>query len=245
MTPLDGKTAIVTGASSGIGAATARVLAAAGARVAVGARRVERLQGFAAFPLDVTDPESCARFVDEAVGALGGLDILVNAAGLALGREPFDRSTEEDEETMLETNVHGLVRMTRLCLPHIRDGGHIVNLGSIAGRQAYLNAAIYVTSKFAVRGFTYALREDLLGRPIHITTVDPGLVETEFSLVRFRGDAGAAKKVYAGVTPMTGQDVAECILFAVTRPPHMNVDEIVIKALAQSSGGRIVRYEDA
>jgi 3-hydroxy acid dehydrogenase/malonic semialdehyde reductase len=174
----------------------------------------------------------------------GAIDILVNAAGLALGRDPFDESTEVDEETVLETNVQGLIRMTRLVLPHLRDGGHIVNLGSVAGRQAYPDGALYVTSKFAVRGFTYALREDLLGRPIRITTVDPGLVETEFSLVRFHGDADKAAKVYAGVEAMKPDDIAECILFALTRPPHVNVDEIVVKALAQSSGGRILRVED-
>jgi NADP-dependent 3-hydroxy acid dehydrogenase YdfG len=189
--------------------------------------------------LDVTDPESCERFV-EAV-APQGLDILVNAAGLALGRDPFDESTEADERTVLETNVNGLIRMTRLCLPHLRDGGHIVNLGSIAGRQAYANGSLYVTSKFAVRGFTYALREDLLGRPIRITTVDPGLVETNFSLVRFRGDEEQARSVYEGVEAMRPEDIAECVVFAVTRPPHVNVDEIVVKALAQSSGGRILR----
>jgi 3-hydroxy acid dehydrogenase/malonic semialdehyde reductase len=192
-----------------------------------------------ALELDVADPASCRRFVDQA--AADGVDILVNAAGLALGRDPFDDSTEEDERTVLETNVNGLIRMTRLCLPHVRDGGHIVNLGSIAGRQAYANGALYVTSKFAVRGFTYALREDLLGRPIRITTVDPGLVQTNFSVVRFRGDEQQARAVYEGVEAMTPDDIAECVLFAVTRPPHVNVDEIVVKALAQSSGARIVR----
>ena len=131
--------------------------------------------------------------------------------------------------------------MTRLCLPHIRDGGHIVNLGSIAGRQAYENGAVYVASKFAVRGFTYALREDLLGRPIHLTTVDPGLVETNFSLVRFRGDEEKAAAVYEDVEPLTPDDVAECILFALTRPPHVNIDELVVKALAQSTPVRILR----
>src|SRR5207244_3016306 len=136
-------------------------------------------------------------------------------AGLALGRDPFDDSTEEAERTVLETNVNGLIRMTRLMLPHLRDGGHIVNLGSIAGRQAYERAALYIASKFAVRGFTYALREDLLGRPIRITTVDAGLVETEFSLVRFGGDAETARKVYEGVEAMTAEDVADCIMFAV------------------------------
>jgi 3-hydroxy acid dehydrogenase/malonic semialdehyde reductase len=241
---LEGKSAVVTGASSGIGAATALALAGEGARVVGGARRVERIQPpLTPLELDVTDPDSCERFVKAATAELTGVDILINAAGLALGRDLFDESTEEDERTVLETNVNGLIRMTRLFLPHIRDGGHIVNIGSIAGRQAYEKAAVYVASKFAVRGFTYALREDLLGRPIHITTVDAGLVESEFSRVRFRGDADSARKVYEGVEPMTPEDVADCILFAVTRPRHMNVDEIVIKALAQSSGGRIVRTE--
>ena len=241
MAGLEGKTAIVTGASSGIGAATARALADNGARVAGGARRVEQLETEVALELDVTDPSSCERFVEQAVAELGGLDILVNNAGLGLGREPFDQSTEEDEETVLETNVRGVMRLTRLCLPHIRDGGHIVNLGSVAGRQPYENAAVYVTSKFAVRGFTYALREDLLGRPIHVTTVDPGLVETNFSRVRFRGDEERAKEVYANVEPLRPEDVAECIVFALTRPPHVNVDELVVKALAQSTAVRIVR----
>jgi 3-hydroxy acid dehydrogenase / malonic semialdehyde reductase len=238
---LEGKTAIVTGASSGIGAAVSRALAAEEARVAGGARRTDRLETEIALELDVTDPASCERFVEEAVRALGGLDILVNNAGLGLGRDPFDASTEEDEEVVLETNVHGLLRMTRLCLPHLRDGGHIVNMGSIAGRQAYENAAVYVTSKYAVRGFTYALREDLLGRPIHVTTVDPGLVESNFSRVRFRGDEEKAGAVYANVEPVRPEDVADCVVFAVTRPAHVNVDEIVVKALAQSSPVRIVR----
>jgi NADP-dependent 3-hydroxy acid dehydrogenase YdfG len=240
---LDGKTAIVTGASSGIGAATVRALRAAGARVAGGARRAELLEADVALALDVTDPDSCERFVSDAVERLGGLDVLVNAAGLALGREPFWDSSEEDERIVLETNVNGLIRMTRLCLPHLRDGGHIVNIGSVAGRQAYEKGSLYVASKFAVRGFTYALREDLLGRPVRLTTVDPGLVETDFSRVRFRGDEEQAAAVYRGVEAMKPDDIAECVLFALTRPPHVNVDELVVKALAQSSGGRILRSE--
>ena len=240
MAALDGKTAIVTGASSGIGAATAQALAREGATVVGGARRPELITApVEGRELDVTDPASCERFVEDT--AREGLDILVNAAGLALGRDPFDRSTEEDERIVLETNVNGLIRMTRLCLPHVRDGGHIVNIGSIAGRQAYPNGALYVTSKFAVRGFTYALREDLLGRPIRITTVDPGLVETNFSRIRFRGDEETARQVYEGVEAMTPDDIAECVLFAVTRPRHVNVDELVVKALAQASGARIIR----
>jgi 3-hydroxy acid dehydrogenase / malonic semialdehyde reductase len=244
---LEGKKAIVTGASSGIGAATAMALAGEGAAVAVGARRVDRLlelgPHFVALELDVTDPASCETFVADAVDRLGGLDIVVNNAGLALGRDPFDDSTEEDEEAVLEANVHGVIRITRLCLPQLAGGGHIVNIGSIAGRQAYENASLYVASKFAVRGFTYALREDLLGRPIRLTLVDPGLVETGFSAVRFRGDEEAAARVYEHVEPLTPEDIAECVVFALTRPQHVNVDELVVKALAQSSPTRIIRSE--
>jgi 3-hydroxy acid dehydrogenase / malonic semialdehyde reductase len=238
---LTGKTAIVTGASSGIGRATAKALAAAGARVAGGARRVQRLDTEIALELDVTDPASSARFVEEAVEQLGGLNILFNNAGLALGRALFDESSEEDEAAVFATNVNGLVRMTRLCLPHIREYGHIVNMGSVAGRQAYEKGASYIASKFAVRGFTYALREDLLGRPIRITTVDAGMVETEFSVVRFKGDAEQAAAVYEGVDPLTAEDISDCVMWAVTRPWHMNVDEIVVKARNQASGGRIYR----
>jgi 3-hydroxy acid dehydrogenase / malonic semialdehyde reductase len=241
---LAGKTAVVTGASSGIGAATVRALRAEGARVAGGARRVEQVDAEVALALDVTDSASCESFVKQAVAELGGLDVLVNGAGLALGRDPFDASTEADEESVLATNVQGLIRMTRLCLPHLRDGGHIVNLGSVAGIWAYPNGSLYVTSKFAVHGFTRALREDLLGRPIRITNIAPGLVETEFSKVRFRGDEEKARAVYEGVSlggPIRPEDVADCIVFAVTRPANVNVDELVVTALAQSSGARILR----
>ena len=238
MGQLDGKTAMVTGASSGIGAATARMLADEGAKVVGGARRVERLETEVALELDVTDPESCERFVD----AAGPADILVNAAGLGLGRDPFTESTEADERTVFETDINGLVRMTRLVLQRtLREPGHIVNLGSVAGHWAYPNGATYVTAKFAVRGFTRALREDLLGREIRVTTVDSGLVETEFSVVRFRGDEDKAKAVYEGTRPLSADDVAGAILFAVTRPPHMVVDEMLLMSIDQSSGARIHR----
>lgn len=247
MLSLAGKTAIVTGASSGIGLATAQVFAALGARVAVGARRAERLpQGdaFVRIPLDVLDRASCESFVEQAVAELGGLDILYNNAGLALGRAPFDESSEEDEQAVMQTNVLSVMRITRLCLPHIRDNGHIVFIGSVAGRVAYPNGASYIASKFAVRGLSYALREDLLGRPIRISTVDAGAVETEFSIVRFRGDEEKAKSVYAGIDPLTAEDIADIIGFVVTRPPHVNIDEVVVKALAQSSGSRFVRRDE-
>jgi 3-hydroxy acid dehydrogenase/malonic semialdehyde reductase len=237
---LDGKTAIVTGASSGIGAASARVLAREGARIVGGARRVERLETDVALSLDVTDPASCERFVD----AAGPADILVNAAGLALGRVSVTESTEEDEQTVIATNVNGLMRMTRLVLQRsLREPGHIVNIGSIAGRWAYPLGASYIASKFAVRGYTRALREDLLGRDIRITTVDAGLVETEFSLVRFYGDAEKAKSVYEGTRPLSGENVAECVLFAVTCPPNMVVDELVVMSIDQSNGARVHRRE--
>jgi 3-hydroxy acid dehydrogenase / malonic semialdehyde reductase len=240
---LEGKTAIVTGASSGIGASTVRKLREAGVRVVGGARRVERIDADVALHVDVTDEESSAAFVTQAVAELaGGVDILFNNAGLALGRYPFTESNLEDEATVLHTNVDGVLRITRLTLPHVRDGGHILFMGSVAGRQAYQNAASYVAAKFGLRGFVYGLREDLLGRPIRITTVDAGLVAgTEFSLVRFKGDAEKAASVYEGVDPISPDEVADCILFALTRPLHVNVDEIVIKALQQSSGARIVR----
>lgn len=241
---LRGKTALVTGASSGIGAATVRRLREEGVRVAGGARRVERIDADLALPLDVTDEESSAAFVTRVADEFGGIDIVYANAGLALGRYPFWESTEEDEATVMRVNVEGAMRITRLALPHVRDGGHILFTGSVAGRQAYLNAASYVAAKYGLRGFVYALREDLLGRPIRVTTVDPGLTETEFSLVRYRGDADAAKAVYERVDPLTPEDIAECVLFALTRPLHVNVDELVVKALAQSSGGRILRRED-
>jgi 3-hydroxy acid dehydrogenase/malonic semialdehyde reductase len=241
---LSGKTAIVTGASSGIGAATARALRQAGARVIGGARRVDQIEADVALPLDVTDRESCERFVEAAL-ADGQIDILVNNAGLALGRSPFVDSTEEDERTMLETNVNGLIRMTRLCLPHLLHGGHIVNLGSVAALWPYEKGTVYCLSKAAVHAFSRGLREDLLGQPVRMTTIAPGMVdETEFSKVRFGGDEQQARAVYENVAlggPLRAEDVADCILFAVTRPPNVNIDEIVIMALAQSSGARIVR----
>ena len=241
---LSGKTAIVTGASSGIGAATTRALRGAGARVIGGARRVDKIDADVAVSLDVTDPDSCASFVERALEE-GRIDILVNNAGLALGRSSFVESTEQDERTMLETNVNGLIRMTRLCLPHLLHGGHIVNLGSVAALWPYEKGTVYCLSKAAVHAFSRGLREDLLGQPVRMTTIAPGMVdETEFSKVRFGGDEQQARSVYENVAlggPLRAADVADCILFAVTRPPNVNIDEIVIMALAQSSGARIVR----
>jgi 3-hydroxy acid dehydrogenase / malonic semialdehyde reductase len=247
---LAGHTAVVTGASSGIGAATARALAAEGARLALGARRVERLEELVAelggdhfyAALDVTDPESCREFVSQAAARFGRLDILVNNAGLALGRSSILEGSDEDDAIMWETNVAGLLRMTRLVLPHMEDGrGHIANLGSWAGREAYVTGGMYVGSKYAVRALTYVLRKELVGR-IRVSTVDPGMVgDTEFSDVRFQGDAERKAAVYQGVEYLTPADVADCILWVLTRPAYMNVDEIVIKPLQQASQDQIVR----
>jgi 3-hydroxy acid dehydrogenase / malonic semialdehyde reductase len=251
---LTGRTAIVTGASSGIGRATSAALTNAGARVALGARRVERVEalshelagdGHLAAPLDVTDGESSRSFVERVVGAFGGVDILVNNAGMALGRTAIAEGSDEDDVTMWETNVLGLVRMTRLVVPHMEDWrGHVVNLGSWAGREAYTYGGMYVASKYAVRSLTYVLRKELVGR-IRVSTVDPGMVgETEFSDVRFRGDQERKRAVYEGVRYLTPDDVADCILWVVTRPPHVNVDEIVVKPLQQATQDQIVRTSE-
>jgi 3-hydroxy acid dehydrogenase/malonic semialdehyde reductase len=248
---LEGYTAVVTGASSGIGAATARALAGAGVRLALGARRLERVEELVgqlggdhlALALDVTDPVGCEEFVTEASREVGRIDILVNNAGLALGRTPIAEGDEEDDRIMLETNVIGLLRMTRLCLPHMEDGrGHVVNLGSWASREAYAQGGMYVGSKTAVRALTYVLRKELVGR-IRVTTVDPGMVgDTEFSDVRFHGDHEKKEAVYRGVDYLTPSDVADCILWVVTRPAHVNVDEIVVKPIQQASQDQIVRH---
>jgi 3-hydroxy acid dehydrogenase / malonic semialdehyde reductase len=248
---LEGRTAVVTGASSGIGAETARALAGSGARLALGARRLERVEELASqlpgadhelVRLDVTDAQSCREFVSTMASRLGRFDIVVNNAGLALGRTPLAEGDDDDDRVMLETNVLGLVRMTRLCLPHMEDGrGHIVNLGSWAAREAYGQGGMYVGSKTAVRALTYVLRKELVGR-IRVSTVDPGMVgDTEFSDVRFSGDQEMKAAVYRGVDYLTPADVADCILWVVTRPAHMNVDEIVVKPLQQASQDQIVR----
>jgi NADP-dependent 3-hydroxy acid dehydrogenase YdfG len=235
---LEGKRAIVTGASSGIGAAATRMLEESGVRVYTGSRT----QG----NLDVTDPDSSARFVEAALAELGGLDILVNNAGLSRGRDPVWESLEEDEREVIETNVLGLMRMTRLCVPYLVESGagHVVNIGSVAGIWSYPNGSSYVASKFAVHGYTRALRDDLQGKPVRVTNVAGGLVETNFSKVRFKGDEEKANAVYADVAmggALNADDMADCILFALTRRPNVNIDEIVVMALAQVSGGNVLR----
>lgn len=236
--------AVVTGASSGIGAATALRLASDGYRTILGARRVDRLAeiaertGGVAYELDVTDPESVATFT----AALDRVDVLVNNAGMASGFEPLAEIPDERVLVMWETNVLGLLRVTRALLPQIRAAsGHIVNVGSIAGFETYKGGGGYTASKHAVRAITRTLRLELLGSGVRVTEVAPGLVETEFAIVRFHGDHDAAKKTYEGMTPLTADDVAECIAWAVARPPHVNVDEIVVRPVDQATVDHVHR----
>ena len=240
-------TAVVTGASSGIGMATARRLSAEGFDVVVGARREARLNALAdelggrAMRLDVTDPESVERFC----AAVPDCRVLVNAAGGAIGRDRIEDSRDEDWQWMFETNVIGTLRMTRALLPALEatGDGHVVMLGSIAGYETYVGGGGYNASKFAVRAMTKVLRQELLGRPIRITEIAPGLVKTEFSVVRLRGDERAADAIYEGITPLTADDVAECLAFSVTRPSHVNIDTLVVLARDQSGAATVYRHD--
>jgi NADP-dependent 3-hydroxy acid dehydrogenase YdfG len=239
--------AVVTGASSGIGAATARRLAAEGFDVVVGARRADRLQAVAdeigarALPLDVTSTESVAAFCAE----VPECRVLVNNAGGALGRDHVADAVEEEWRWMYDANVLGVMRMTKALLPKLEDSGdgHVVMVGSIAGHEAYVGGAGYNAAKFGLRAMTKAMRLELLGRPIRITSVDPGMVETDFSLVRFHGDAEAAAKVYADTDPLTADDIADCIAFAVTRPSHVNIDTMVVMPRDQASAANVYRHK--
>jgi NADP-dependent 3-hydroxy acid dehydrogenase YdfG len=239
------RTAVVTGASSGIGEATARRLAAEGFDVLIGARRADRLEKIADEIgarwklLDVTDAGGVASFA----GGIESLNLLVNNAGGARGFAPLAEIPDEDWDWMYQANVVGLARVTRALLPALeRSGdGHLVNVGSIAGIETYEGGAGYTAAKHAVAAITETLRLELLGKPIRVTEVQPGLVETEFSLVRFRGDAARASKVYEGMTPLTADDVADCIAWAATRPSHVNIDSIVVKPRDQARATKVFR----
>jgi len=238
-------TAVVTGASSGIGAATARALAADGYRVFLGARRLERLRELAAeidgeaIALDVTDQASVEAFAAQ----VPACDVLVNNAGGALGLEPLGEADEELWRTMYESNVLGTMRMTRALLPLLIESGngHVVGVTSIAALETYRGGAGYTAAKHAQRAALRTLRLELLGEPVSVTDIAPGMVETEFSLVRFEGDAEAAAKVYEGMEPLTAGDVAECIRWAVARPPHVNIDEILVRPRDQARATEVHR----
>lgn len=243
------RVAAITGASSGIGAATARALAGDGFEVVLGARRLERLEqvasevGGEAIELDVTDPDSVGDFAER----LPRCDVLVNNAGGALGLESVADADEEQWRWMYEANVLGTMRMTKALLPRLiaSGDGHVVAVTSIAGFESYRGGAGYIAAKHAQRSMLRNLRLELLGEPLRVTEVAPGMVETEFSLVRFGGDEQAAERVYRGMTPLSAEDVAECIRWAVAQPAHVNVDEIVLRPRDQAAAADVHRTENA
>jgi NADP-dependent 3-hydroxy acid dehydrogenase YdfG len=239
------RTAVITGASSGIGAATARVLAGEGYRTVLAARRLDRLEALAteiggeAIALDVTDPDSVAALA----GRIESCDVLINNAGGALGLEPMADADEENWLGMYEANVMGTMRMTRALLPRLiaSGDGHVVGVTSIAAIETYRGGAGYNAAKHAQRATLRVLRLELLGQPVRVTEIAPGMVETEFSLVRFGGDEEAARRVYEGMTPLRAEDVAECIRWALAQPPHVNVDEIVVRPRDQATATDVHR----
>lgn len=240
--------ALITGASSGIGAATARLLAANGCHLALGARRVGRVAALAdelagahgiktfAAELDTRSTASVEAFVQGAVAALDGLHVVVAAAGLAAGVAKVESILEQDWQAMLHTNVEGVIRTIQCTLPHVRKSGwgHYFTIGSTAGHSVYEGGGVYCASKHALSALVRTLRLELCGEPIRITSVEPGMVETEFALVRF-GDAASAKAVYKGLEPLTGEDIAECIRWALALPDHVDIDEMIVKCRAQAS----------
>ena len=239
------RVALVTGASSGIGAATARALAAAGFEVVGAARRLEQVEqitgevGGRALRLDVTDPDSVAELAE----AVPELSVLVNNAGGALGLEPVAEADEQNWHGMYETNVMGVMRVTKALMPALERSGdaHIVVMGSVAGVEVYPGGGGYTAAKHAAHALAQTLRLELLGKPIRVTEIAPGLVETEFSLVRFGGDRQKADAVYQGVTPLTGEDVADAIAYVVTRPSHVDIDYLAIKPRDQATARDVNR----
>ncbi|CAM2880733.1 SDR family NAD(P)-dependent oxidoreductase [Saccharomonospora xinjiangensis] len=239
------RTAVITGASAGIGEATARALASAGFHVVLGARRLERLRPLAeelsgtAHPLDVTDAESVASFAEQ----VPECHVLVNNAGGAKGLDRIADADEEHWRWMWQTNVLGTLRVTKALLPKLlaSGDGHIITITSIAGHEVYDGGAGYTSAKHAQSALHRTLRSEHLGDPLRLTEIIPGMVETDFSVNRFGGDTERAAKVYEGLTPLTAEDVADVVAFAATRPPHVNLDQIVLKPTAQYSGSRVHR----
>ena len=255
MTDLKGRWALVTGATSGFGLATARALAAQGCHVAITGRRDDRLQAVAneirdrhrvdalALRFDVRELSQVRSSLEGARGLLSKLDIVVNNAGLALALDPIQTGDPADWDRMIDTNVKGLLYVTRTVLPGMveRGRGHIVNIGSVAGHQTYAGGAVYSATKYAVRAISDALRYDVLGKGVRVSNVEPGLAETEFSEVRFRGDVSRAKSVYEGMTPLRGEDVADAVVWCLTRPPHVNVQSVLILPIDQASAHAVHR----
>jgi 3-hydroxy acid dehydrogenase / malonic semialdehyde reductase len=248
-------TVLVTGASSGIGLACARAFAAAGARLILAARRLERVASLAdeltrahgteshVVALDVRDGGVVAHVLGDLAGEWSKVDVVVNNAGLARGFDVIHEGSPTDWDEMIDTNLKGLLYVTRAVLPGMveRGRGHVVNIGSTAGHDVYPRGNVYCATKHAVNALTQGMRMDLLGTGVRVSTVDPGMVETEFSLVRFHGDAERADRVYQGLQPLTAGDVADAVLWCATRPPHVNIDEIILKPTAQASATQVHR----
>lgn len=251
-----GKTVLVTGASAGIGAATAILFAKAGCNVIIAARRLEQLKAVAdactaahkesgaqqggvvhAFQLDVSDKSQVATLLDKIPRNLHNIDILVNNAGFVKGVEKVGEIADSDVEAMFATNVLGLISVTQHIVKGFkaRNTGHVINLGSIAGIEPYAGGSVYTATKHAVNAFTGSLLRELVNTPIRVTEIQPGMVETEFSIVRYRGDKSAADKVYEGLQPLTAEDIAEEIVWAASRPPHVNIAQSLVFPVNQAS----------
>ncbi len=253
--PLADKWVIITGASSGFGAAAVRTFGAAGAKVLLGARRLDRLKEVAvearamgapvadAHSLDVSQTPSVEQFAQWVRKQTSKVDVLINNAGGAMGLDKVAEAKDADWEFMMQTNVLGVLRVTRALLPAMvnNPGSTIINIGSIAGRTAYEGGAAYCAAKAGELQITRALRLELCGTGVRVSTVDPGFAETEFSIVRFKGDAGRAKKVYEGMIPLTAVDIAESLLWVASRPPHVCIDEMVIKPTDQAAVHKVYR----
>ena len=257
MGTLQGRCVFITGASSGIGEACARAFAREGARLVLAARRAGRLSALArelgaqgavdvhVGGLDVRDRAAVAAFVTSLEGPWGEIDVLINNAGLARGLAPLQEGAIDDWEEMLDTNVKGLLYVTREVLPGMvaRGRGHVINIGSIAGHETYAGGSVYCASKHAVAAINRALAIDLLGTGVRTSSVDPGMVQTSFSSVRFRGDEARAAAVYRGLDPLTPDDVAEAVVFCATRPRHANVRELILMPSAQASSVHVARRD--
>ena len=248
------KTVLITGATSGIGLACARRFAQNGDRLILNGRNAQRLADIQAelqaggtevlsLCFDVRDREAATACIRGLTRDWQGIDVLVNNAGLALGLEPEYEGSEEDWETMIDTNIKGLLTMTRLVVPGMieRGRGHVINVGSVAGDAAYAGGAVYCATKAAVKALTDGLRIDVAGTPVRVTNLKPGLVETNFSRTRFHGDEDRAARVYQGITPLTGDDIADVAVYAANAPEHVQIAEVLILATHQASASLIVR----
>jgi NADP-dependent 3-hydroxy acid dehydrogenase YdfG len=246
---LKGKIVFITGASAGIGAAAALGFAAKGARLLLAARRAGKLAVVASqalergatsvhsIALDVRDHRAVQNAIDSLPEEWAQIDVLVNNAGLSRGLDKVYTGNTEDWDEMIDTNVKGLLYVTRAVVPGmvVRGRGHIINMGSTAGELTYPNGAVYCASKAAEKAINDGLRQDLLGTPVRVTSIDPGMVETDFSLVRFRGDEDRAAKVYKGITPLTPEDVADTIIWAASRPAHVNIARVSLTSIDQAN----------